>query len=127
MSKTTHNQNAKQCTIFDAFVTVRSVEYNTLTITLLEDCRGGECSYTIDPTIINQVLADFSGDASVKMDVSEDPTHEGLIITLTDSCEHPASTSQVHSNRIGHCERDEDGWVWFGRGEFVFSEKGGKK
>ena len=98
---------------------------NTLTITLLEDCRGDGCTYTTDPTVINNVLTDFSGDHSVKMDVSEDHTHEGLILTLTDSCEQPASTSRIHSNMIGCTERDEEGWVWYSRGAFPLNKNGG--
>ena len=99
MTDTTHNQNSK-----------------TLTITLLEDCRGGECSFSTDPTVINQAFRDFSGDPSVKMEVSEDHTHKGLVLTLSDNCAHPVSTSRIHSNMIGVQEVDEDGWVWYSRG-----------
>lgn len=117
MTDNNHNISAKQCTIFDEYDNTSFDESNTLTITLLEDCRGGECSYTTDLTVINNVLADFSGDPSVKLELSEDPTCEGLILTLTDSTEPPVSTSRMHSNRIGHCERDaESGLLWYSRG-----------
>lgn len=128
MTKYTHNHDrtAKQCTIFDEYNNIVDIS-NTLTITLLEDCRGGECSYTSDPIIINNALSDFSGDHSVKLKLSEDPSNNGLIMTLTDSTEHPPSTSQVHSNRIGYCERDpESGLLWYGRGTFPFDKNGGK-
>ena len=100
---------------------------STLSITLLEDCRGDGCTYTTDKVIINQALCDFSGDHSVMMEVSEDHTHKGLVLTLSDGTKHPASTSRIHSNRIGCTERDEDGWVWYSRGEFAFDKNGGIK
>jgi hypothetical protein len=115
-----HDRTTKQCTIFDTYSSAASDVSKTLIITTLEDCRGGECTYTTDPTVINNALTDFSGDASVKMDVSEDPSHNGLILTLTDSTEYPASTSRVYSNRIGCTERDEDGWVWYSRGDIKY-------
>jgi hypothetical protein len=90
---------------------------NTLTISVLEDLRGDGCTYTTDRTVINNVLSDFSGDASVKMEISEDPTCEGFILTLTDNGAHPVSTLRIHSNRIGCTERDEEtGLLWYGRG-----------
>ena len=114
MSYHNHDRSAKQCSIFDEYTSIADAS-KTLSITLLQDCRGDGCTFSTDPTVINQAVGDFSGDASVTMDVSEDPTHEGLILTLTDSCQQPVSTSQDHSNRVGHTERDEDGWVWYSR------------
>jgi hypothetical protein len=111
------DRTAKRCTIFDEFNSIADVS-NMLTITTLEDCRGDGCTCTVDRTIINNVLTDFSGDASVKMYVSEDPTGEGLILTLTDNLVQPVTSApQVHSNRIGCTERDEEtGLLWYGRG-----------
>jgi hypothetical protein len=97
-----------------------SHESNTLTISVLEDLRGDGCSYTTDPTVINNVLADFSGDPSVKLELSQDPTCEGLIMTLTDRSEQLPSISRMHSNRIGYTERDEGGWVWYSRGDIKY-------
>ena len=117
-TKINHDRTAKQCGIFD--------KSNTLRITILEDSRGDECTYTTNPTVINQVLSDFSCDASVTMKISEDQTGDGLILTLTDTLMQPViSASQVHGNNVGRCERDEEGWVWYSRSEFVFNKNGG--
>ena len=129
MSNYTHNHDrtAKQSTIFDEYNNTKPDIPGTLTITTLEDCRGDECTYTSDPTVITNVLTDFSGDHSVTMKLSEDPTHEGLILTLTDNLVQPVTSApQVHSNMIGRCERDEEGWTWYSRGEFAFNKKGGR-
>jgi hypothetical protein len=115
MTDNTHNRSAKQFTIFDEFNSAGCDVSNTLTITTLEDLRGGECSFSTDPTAINNVLADFSDDPDIKMEISEDVTAGGLVLTLSDSCEHPPIMSRMHSNRIGYTERDEEGWVWYSR------------
>ena len=116
MSDITH-----QCTIFDEYDNTSFDESNTLTIRFLQDCRGDGCSYTTDTRVINQVLADFSGDPDIKMEVSEDHTHGGLVLTLTDSCEPLPSMSRVHTNRIGHTERDlETGLLWYSRGNIKY-------
>jgi hypothetical protein len=128
MTDNTHNRSAKQFTIFDEFVTAGPDVSNTLTITTWEDLRGDGCSYTTDPTVINNVLADFSGDLSIKMKVLKDPTAGGLVLTLTDSSEQPVTSApQVHTNRIGHTERDaETGLLWYNRrGEFVLNKEEG--
>lgn len=104
-----------QCSIFEEFNSIAD-ESNTLTITLLQDCRGDGCTFSTDLTVINQVLADFSGDPDIKMEVAQDPRGGGAVLTLTDSAQ-PASTSRVQSNRFGYCERDElERWVWYSRG-----------
>jgi hypothetical protein len=125
MNNTRHN--SKQCSIFYEFNSIADIP-GTLTISLLQDCRGGDgCSFSTDRDVIHNVLSDFSGDPSVKMELSEDHTHEGLVLTLSDnSTEHPVSTSRIHSNRIGMQERDEEGWVWYSRGEFAFNKNGGR-
>jgi hypothetical protein len=120
-----HDRTAKQCSIFDEFNSTADIP-DTVSITLLEDCRGGECTYTKDASMISQALTDFSGDHSVRMKIAEDPSNNELILTLSDSCQHPASTSRIHSNMIGCTERDEDGWVWYSRGEFAFNKNGGR-
>lgn len=116
MSNTGDNQSSKQCTIFDEFNSTADIP-GTLTISLLQDCRSDVCTYTTDSIVINNVLTDFSGSARHKLEVSQDPTCEGLIMTLTDSGEHPPIMSRIHSNRIGCTERDkETGLLWYSRG-----------
>ena len=119
-----HDRTAKQSTI-DEYNSIVDVS-NTLTISILEDLRGDECSFSTDPTVISNVLADFSGDARYKLEVSEDLTAGGLILRLSDS-KHPPIKAQVHNNMIGCTERDpESGLLWYGRGTFPFDKNGGK-